>query len=653
MAIGYYSCSSPLKNGEKQFNRGKFETAIRTYNNLLEKGNLPNDKKKEVYYRIAESYRLSNRIQEAMPYYKKAKELGYVPDGVVFHYAMGLKQQGKYDQAVKLFTQYIKEGEDFDLQRRARTEVKYIEDIKKLQDPDPFIFINNCASLNTEEAEYSPVFWKDNQLVYSATRSKDLVFEGTGGGYSHLYLYEYDPLDSCQGTSAYLDSTINTPDLHEASATFSKDGQTLIFARSTYGDRKEEYKEVNLYTSTWNGSQWSTPQLMDISSPESWDGCPALSPNGKYLYFVSNREGGFGGLDIYRATKDYKGQWGSIRNMGSKINSRGNEMFPYVSEDGKLYFSSDGHPGLGGLDLMVARRKDGKIIVKNMGTPFNSPGDDFAITFRDKKHGAFTSNRQTPEAKGNDDIYFFEDRTPLLKPIRYYLAGQTVQKKDSLETTLTEVELQLINEKGEVIDRTVSDKDGKFRFTPELEIGPEYMLVSNKQNFLIDSSIYVTADKVVEQEDVKDRPEKIVDIVLQTKVDLTEDFYEKLMSEGEITLRNIYYDFNAWNIREDAAEELDKLVQFMKQHPEIKIELGSHTDDRGGDKFNQELSQKRANSAVEYLVLRGVSARRLVARGYGEEIPEIYDAQTEEEHQMNRRTTIALIQGEDVFNGNY
>ncbi|MEH0158570.1 OmpA family protein [Limibacter armeniacum] len=647
--VAMVGCRSALQSADRRFERGEYNTAINIYDDILKKGSLPESKQKIAYYRMGESYRLSNRLVEAMPYYKQAKDLGYVPDGVKYYYAMGLKQKGEYDKAVNLFNEYIREGQNFDLQRLARTEVKAIEEIKKLQEPDPFIFINNCASLNTSQAEYSPIYWND-QLVYTAARDTDIIYEGTGGGYTDLYLYNYmESPDSCAGTSIYLDSLVNTPGLHEASATFSKDGKTMIFARSSSAKRKEEYKEVNLYESVWNGDAWSDPVLIPISLPDQWDACPALSPNGETLYFASNRPGGYGGVDIYRATKDYKGEWGNVRNMGSKINSRGNEMFPYVSKDGKLYYSSDGLPGLGGLDLFVATRKDGKISVKNMGAPFNSPADDFGISFKDKKNGVFTSNRESDMAKGNDDIYFFEDRTPLLKPIRYFLAGTAVEKKDTTEVILANVSLQLVDEGGKIIDEVTSDEKGYFRFTPQLVMGPEYEIVSDKVNYLKDTTSYTTADKEVEQEDVKDRPEKIVDIVLETKVDLTKDFYEELIREGEITLNNIYYDFDKWDIRSDAAKELDKLVQFLRQHPEVKIELGSHTDDRGGDRYNQKLSQKRAESAVEYLTYRGIDASRLVPRGYGEEQPVIYNAQTEEEHQLNRRTTIALLEGEEIF----
>lgn len=641
-----FGCRSALQNADRKFLKGEYSSAIESYNELINESQLSESKKKLAYYNLAESYRLSNRLVEAMPYYKKAKDLGYAPDGVKFYYAQGLKQQGKYDAAIKLFSEYAKSGSNFNMQRLARDEVKSIEAVKQLTEKHPFIEINNCSELNTEAAEYSPMFWGDN-LVYTATRDTQVIYEGTGGGFSDLYSYTYNPEDSCSGSSVYFDSLINTQGLHEASPTFSKDGKTMIFVRSNSGKRKEVFQEVNLYESRWNGKAWSEPKLVPVCKPNTWDGCPALSPNGKTLYFVSNRSGGFGGLDIYRATKNFKGEWGSVRNMGGKINSRGNEMFPYVSRDGKLYFSSNGHPGIGGLDLFVAIRKKGKVTVKNMGAPFNSSADDFAITFKDKKHGAFASNRT--ESKGDDDIFFFEDRTPKLKPVKYFLAGTAVEKKDSTEILLSNVSLKLVTEKGQVVDETQTDKDGRFRFKPELVMGPDYTIIADKSKYLKDTTIYITADKEVEDEEIKDRPEPIVEIVLEEKVNLTKDFYEELVREGEITLNNIYYDFDDWRIRADAAKELDKLVQFMNQHPQVKIELGSHTDDRGNDKYNLKLSQKRAESAVEYLVIRGINPARLIAKGYGETQQVVYRAETEDEHQLNRRTTVALLEGDEIF----
>ncbi|PWJ43343.1 OmpA family protein [Sediminitomix flava] len=642
------ACGGSKNIAEKKFQLGEYNSAIPLYEKKLSSAKMGATEQAEINFKIGECYRLSNRVEQAVPYYKKAIQNGFQDEDILFYYAYGLKKIGEYEKAVKYFKAYKKDGEDFKLIYRTKKEIKLLsESIHSIIKEDPFIEITNCSGINTDAAEFSPTLWND-KVVFTASRDNDMIYEGNGAGYTDLFVHDLEEVQKCEGEIQKLSDLINTPGFHEASATFSKDGKTVIFARSNSGKKKDDLKEVNLYESVYDGNDWSEPKLLSINHPKFWNGCPALSANGKTLYFVSNRPGTLGGLDIFKASKSIKGEWTKVTNLGKKINSRGNEMFPYVAKDGKLYFASDGLPGLGGLDLFVAVRKDKKIVVENMGKPFNSPADDFSICFFDKKNGAFSSNRNDGDAKGDDDIYLFTDTTPNYKVLKYYLQGFTFNENADGDTLVVpEVALELVNEKGEAVAFTESDEKGYFKFDKELEMGPEYTIVAIKQRYLADSLLYTTAEKEIEQETVKDRPEKIIDITLDTEVPMIIDIYEELISEGEVTLNNILYDFDDYRIRPDAAKELDKLVSFMNQHTDITIILGSHTDTRGSRRHNQKLAENRAKAAVEYIVSRGVSDKRLKAKGYGEDYPYIYDAQTEEEHQLNRRTTVQLSDEEE------
>ncbi|OHX66788.1 OmpA family protein [Flammeovirga pacifica] len=637
-----FSCSSPKKVAETHFDQGEYEIAINKYESLAKSSK---DKKEqaEYYYRVAESYRLSNRLTDALPYYKLAKDAGYQNMDMYFHYAYGLELQGNYKKSKALFERYAKEGTNRQLLRRAKDEIKHINTVDSLsQNPDPFIEISKCEAINSDQDDYSPMFFKD-ALVFSSTRDTDKVYHGTGEGYANLYKYTFDRADSCNGTVTFFDSLINKPDIHEASATFNRDGNYMIFARSNTGHHKENFKEVDLYESRLEDGKWTEPTLLPISNPQSWDACPALSANGKTLYFASNRKGGYGGIDIFRSKRNVNGSWGKPRNMGPKINSRGNDMFPFIAANGKMYFASDGHAGLGGLDIFEATRKDNRIQIKNMGRPFNSSGDDFGLVFLEKRFGAFTSNRHDEKGTEKDHIYFFSDKTPILKPVNYFLAGNSFVIKDTSEIALNEVNVVLKTKEGEVLEEIVSDQVGRYTFKTQLKMGDDYILIATKEKYFMDSVYYTTADKEVDQDDLKDRPEKIVDYTLESEVELTKDYYDELIEEGEITLNNILYDFDDYRIRADAARELDKLVTLLQQHTNISIELGSHTDDRGSEKYNIKLSQKRAESAINYIISRGISRDRLEAKGYGELLPVVFNAETEEEHQINRRTTVTLL----------
>jgi outer membrane protein OmpA-like peptidoglycan-associated protein len=409
----------------------------------------------------------------------------------------------------------------------------------------------------------------------------------------------------------------------------------LIYARGNSTSSKD-YPETTLFASYFRGAGFTQPIWMPLNEEDTWwNSTPAFSVDGTELYFASNRPGGYGGIDLYKATKLANGDFGNAVNLGSTVNTAGNELFPRPAKDGKFFFASDGHPGFGKLDLFVAEKNsDGKQVVTNLGKNFNSNRDDFGIFFAEyPKAGFISSNREG--GKGDDDIYFFEDKTPKPKVVNVLLNVYTKEvKADGKESILPQARVLLYGEDKKSLGGDVANAQGRVRFTLSPE--SEYSIIASKNGYFSKSFAYTTKGKTP---DPATLIQEVTNITLDTTIIL-----DQLILEKAIVLENIYYDLAKSDIRADAAQELDKLVKILKDNPAIRIELSSHTDSRSGDEFNLALSQVRAQSAVDYLVSQGIAADRLVAKGYGESQLRIQNAQTEEEHQGNRRTEFKVIE---------
>ena len=653
-----WSCTSTFSGGEKKFKHAEYQHAIE----LLEKALTEEKhahKRGHINYLIAESYRLSNRMNKALSYYTTAKATKYHSDQLDFHYGQALKYNEQYKEAEKAFKEYIKTGSDYELVKRTKQELKSLKDMNILSKENKHIIIKNISEINTSEAEYSPMPYK-GQIVFASSRESSLIYGGTGTGFTDLFYYDPN-IKSSGGSISSMGEKINEDNRHEASPTFSRDGNIMIFAKSNSNDKDETNKEVHLYMSKLEDGEWSQSEPLSFNSSKFWDGCPSLSADGRSLYFASSRTG-YGGLDIFRS-KLKRGQWTRPKNIGKSINTSGNEMFPYVSEDGKLFFASDGHPGLGGLDLFKATKKDKKTKIENMGAPINSIFDDFSLVLIDSKKGYFSSNRTTHDAKGDDDIYEFEDKTPDLLKIDYYLAGTSYLEKDTILNTidttfmqlLTNVKLQLLDRNNKLLDETTSNIRGKFKFPNKVEVGVGYTIVGEKEHYIKHSDLYVTNDNEVDIDKILKNKEE--SYTFHTDVTLTQNIFEVLLeddtiggdigSDRKVVNLLILYDFNQWDLKPEAIRQLNQLVDFLKSEPGLHVELGAHTDVRGSNGFNMRLSKKRANSCVEYILSQGIGKNRIFAKGYGEQDLYIEGAESEAEHQLNRRTTIRLIDKAD------
>lgn len=617
------SCTQKL--AQSNFEKGEFERAIQLY----KKGLSPNDAERN--YKIAEAYRKSNRIQESAKYYADALKAGSTEPSVSYFLAKALKSNKQYEQAKQVLSDYIaKPGGDQKYKEWAQYELNNMDQIDEVKSATNYYRIKNLDEINTNAAEYSPVYL-NNFLYFTSNREGGKIYGATGTPFTDIYRVQSKGANVNVRTVLPLDSKINSPDTNEGSVAISADGTSIIFAKGNNG-KATGNNEVNLFFTRYRNSEWSDPRPLEINDPDSWDSTPALTPSGTTLYFSSTREGGYGGADLYSAQLNRRGRWVDVKNLGPAINTPGDEMFPFVSEDGSLYFSSNGHPGLGNLDLFKATRRRGKITVENLGEPMNSPADDFGLYQFDLTRGFFSSNRTG--GKGDDDIYTFLNEDPDLKVVNYFVVGTTYTTNDGgQKIVLPNTKVALTGEDGEVIGEAFASEDGSFKFRVYAE--EKYDLIGEKTDYFTTRKAFSTMGKTVDRTKLT---EFITNVTFETEI-----MMERIILEKSIVLNNIYYDLDKANIRPDAALVLDSLVLIMNDNPEIFIELGSHTDARAEDAYNMDLSQRRAKSAVDYIIQHGIAAERIVAKGYGESKLIIANATTEEQHQRNRRTEFKVL----------
>ncbi|GHN00155.1 cell envelope biogenesis protein OmpA [Cytophagales bacterium WSM2-2] len=599
-----FSCS-PEKKAQNAFRYGKYEKTISYYKGVLNKQ--PNNPKANYY--VGESYRLSNRIKEAEPYYAKAKGRGSKKDSVGLYYAKALQANGKYEEAKKSLEELAASATDNEkLKDRVNKEIQGLDYLTEIAQKKDYYKVKNLDVINTAFADYGPAY-SNSELYFASSRANSKIYEASGTPFTDLYQVDTNGANVDVSTLKAMPDGINVNDVNTGSITFSADGKLMIFARGNTG-KKKGAKDVDLFLSRFRNGNWTPAVPININTPDNWESTPALSPDGRTLYFSSNRKGGYGGLDLYSAQMDSRGRFGKAKNLGPDINTAGDELFPYVAENGKLYFSSDGHPGYGMLDLYVINRANGKNIITNLGPTMNSSSDDFGIFLFKADRGFFTSNREG--GKGDDDIYTFKNDDPNLRVVNYTLQGITYSlKKDSTREILPDTKISLLAEDGDVMQEFTTGNDGKFLF--RVYENENYFLLGDRDGYIIKRQPFTTKGKSIPLETLK---ELVTNITLDTLLVL-----DRKAKGITFRLNNIYFEYNKADINRDAAHELDKLAELLTDNPELKIEMGSHTDSVASDDYNIELSQRRAESTVNYLIRKGIAPERLVAKGYGERVP--------------------------------
>jgi len=627
--LAFLSSCVTTKTAVKEFNNAEYYSAATKFQKVIKEGDSKNS------FLLAEALRKSNRLWQAQKYYTDAINNGYKEEIAYYYLALSLKSNNAYDQADSLISNYLLKGKDESVLILMKNELQNINNLRNYPDTS-YYRVKNLEAINTEFAEYSPSFSND-KLFFVSNRISEKIYSGTGTPFTDLFEVKTRGANVELSSLKKLGENINNEKVNAGSITFSEDGMYMIFAKGNDG-KSSGRNNVDLYWSRFRRGGWTNPRLLNVNTSRSWDSTPYLSKDGKTLYFASNRSKGFGGTDIYKANVNRRGRWINIQNLGPEINTPGNELFPSVTEDGRLYFSSDNHEGFGGLDIFVASRKGGEITITNPGKPLNSRGDDFGVNPYNPTRGFFTSNRDG--GKGDDDIYTFVNNDPNLKIVNYVLKGTTLTQSNNDKdlVILGNSSVKLLDNEGTVIEETFTDDNGQFEF--KVFTDEDYILIGEKENYFSTRGDFSTIGKELDKS-------KLVEFI--TNVEFEKNLIlDRIVVNKSIVLDNIYYDLDKADIREDAALELDKLVIILKDNPNISIELSSHTDDRSSVEYNQDLSQRRAESAVSYILSKGIDQNRISAKGYGESQLIIQNAQTEEEHQINRRTEFKVTSYEFI-----
>lgn len=591
--------------------------------------------KNEACYQTAECYRLVNDMKNAENWYRKSVKGDPTNTEAIFKLAQCLKSNSKYSEAITEFNNYKKKNPS-DL--RTDDEIKGCELALKWKNERTRYVVENVKSLNTKWSDFSPMMYKKNELFFTSDREKgasNKTYGWTGNGFTDIYRVAYkadkkNPINIKYEIPALIDKNVVNTDYNDGTVAFDSKGSVMYYTQCNGKDGKG--LKCRIYMASATGTVWSEPEVLPFSTDSFNCGHPCLSKDGAVMYFSSDMPGGYGGKDIWYVTYTKRSKtWGDPINLGPTINTEGDEMYPFLAEDGTLYFSSNGHVGLGGVDIYYTKGENTDWSEPvNMKSPINSGGDDFAMTLaKDKESGYFSSNREG--GRGQDDIYRFY-MTPLVFTLSGVVRDSTT--KELLPNTL--ITLTSSSDTGKIMIKT--DAAGAYKVT--LKSKTDYELFAAKEDFY---------DSKLESQTTRG---------LELSTDLIQNFsLQPFDFKTVFTLEGIYYDLDKANIRSDAAQILDTMVLLLNKYPRIRIELGSHTDCRSDSAYNQDLSQRRADSAVAYISRKGIDIERMVAKGYGEaalvndcacEGKYVKRVCTEEEHQLNRRTTFRLIDNKYV-----
>ncbi|GAB2528066.1 OmpA family protein [Rufibacter soli] len=631
---------------DKHFNNFDYALALGEYEKLLEQ----DQPDQHVVERIADCYRLINQPGAAEFWYKQTMVFPNLSTANLFHYANACRQNGKYLEAKSAYQHFAKR--DPSRREEAQQLIKACDLAMSWINRPLSVDVRLDSVLSSSFSDFSPVFFKNN-LVFSSDRGKgksskdQKVYGWTGAPFLHLYLAER-PTDSTWAKIEPLEKSINTK-FHNATASFSPDFNEIFFTRTKrvkkrvlpkelategswqrYSKSDDFVDRLEIYSATLVKDKWKNVKIFPYSKGEAYSvGHPALSPDGQILYFVSDMPGGYGQTDIYYCLRQGQDSWSEPVNAGPVINTPGKEVFPLVQSNGTLYFSSDGHLGMGGLDIFSARG-NGDVWegVENLYYPFNSPRDDFGLIYeKDGIRGFLSSNRG---GDGNsDDIYRIGPST-----VPCQVAGGTYVRLPNPDgrtrkIPLEEVDLQITTNGDPTSSplRLVSNAEGKFIFAAK---GNHTYTVRGSKKGYLTKTVQIAPDC-----------RKVIDTV-HIEMVLDRNTYDQ-----SIVLDNIYYDLDKHTLRPEAKEELNQIVDMLRENPEVRIELSSHTDSRQTHRYNQMLSQLRASTAVLYILSKGIDAKRVVARGYGETklLNKCQDGVScsEQQHQLNRRTEFRII----------
>ncbi len=653
------------EEADNAFELKQYYDAIELYQKAYSRVQRNRAERARILFQIAECYRLTNNIRRAVPQYRRVIRSGY-PDPIAhLHLAEMLKMNEDYDEAIIEFKEFKKKAPDDPRGPRGIESCKLAQ--MWLDNPTRYE-IENVRQLNTRENDFAAAFAdnrRHNSLIITSSRDGSLgrgTDAWTGEGFTSLFFTEEsrgrrgrrvarqqeDDAQISWTTPTLLDEgPVNTTH-NEGTASLNERGNTMYFTRCKIIRRQTTTCQI--YSTQKRGRFWTEPELV-VLGPDSFNyGHPSISPDELTIYFASDKPGGYGGRDIWMATRDRRTRpFGEPVNLGPTINTEGDEVFPFIRDENTLYFSSNGHIGMGGLDIFRSERVgDEWQTPENMKYPINSPGDDFAIIFQgEEERGFFSSNRQG--GRGGDDIYSF-----VLPPILFTLQG--VVRDDSTQRLLVGADVKLVGSDGTSVEILTSDK-GAYQFDETQILGnTTYEIFVDKEGYFAESAKEST-------------------VGIENSRDFIINFNLVPIPVEPIELPEILYALDEYVLQPQFQDSLNDLIETLNENPTLVIELGSHTDARASHAYNDTLSQRRAQSVVDYLIEKGIAPDRLVARGYGKRVPKtlerdirreghLFEAGTvlteefinglpsfrvrEAAHQMNRRTEFRILHDDYV-----
>ncbi len=581
-------CRGPkLATANEQMARGEYFDASRTYRKVYNKLTKKEERqlRGEVAFKMAECHRRLSEYARASAAYQNAARYGYADSTLYLHMGQCLAAEGKYGPATKAFEDYLQWkpndrlaqngliGARMGLEKKGQTRYE----------------VHNAKLFNSRRADYSPMYLDRSldQLYFTSTNEKvngQRKSEVTGMKKGDIWFVSKDEQGKWKRPEP-VEGELNT-EVDEGTPAFSPDGSTMYLSRA----RREPnaHTGVEIYTSQRSDAKWSAPVKLDITADTlSSYAHPAVSPDGTWLYFSSDMPGGQGGKDIWRI--NLKERKGTLENLGEWINTPGDEVFPSFRSDSVFYFASNGHPGYGGLDIFRAEQtKSGGWNVTNMGRPVNSSSDDFGITFGEGESGFFSSNRA--DNRGYDHLYSFE-----LPELKILISGWVLDKDEELVPNAV---IRIVGNDGSN-QKQVARNDGSFSFP--LDRGISYVMLAGAKG-------YLNAKQEFTSDTAEEDAEYNVDFIL---VPVTKP----------VVVDNIFYDFDKATLRPESKTALDELAQVLRDNPNVTIEMASHTDRKGSEQYNIDLSARRAKSVIDYLISVGIAPDRLQSQGYGKSRP--------------------------------
>jgi peptidoglycan-associated lipoprotein len=593
LSFSAYSQKDVTLKADNAFKSGRFYEAIDLYKYSYAKAK-DKEKKAEITFMTAECYRMIQDNKQAEVWYNKAIRKKYMNPIAILYYADALRANSNYELALE---EYKKFNELVPGDTRGNKGIQSCElSIEWMGNPTRYK-VENMQYFNSKQSDYSVAYAKDDykQIVFTSSRegaTGNKTSGVTGEYYSDLFKTRVDRKGKWS-EPVPVGEEVNT-EFDEGAPTTNEKCNTMYY--TSFREDQDKNMVCKIFVSKKDGIEWAKSESLALVADSITIGHPAISSDDLTLLFVADMRGGQGKKDLWKVTRTSStGEWGVPVNLGPEINTPGDEVFPFIHADGSLYFSSDGHVGMGGLDIFMANQSaDGTWKVENMKYPFNSPADDFGVVFElEKERGYLSSNRMG--GRGSDDIYQFS-----LPPISFNLIGRVLNQKT--EEIIAGADVNLIGSDGTNLSKK-TENDGTFIF--KLAPNTDYRIVAKRGGFLSSKDKETTKGTT-------NSKEFRVDIFMSP-------------DNARIDLAGIMYDFGKWNLRAESMVALETLVEILNDNPNITIEIGSHTDYKGSDDYNLELSMKRAQSVVDFLITYGVDQERLTSKGYGETLPKEID----------------------------